>query len=200
MSDKPVIAVFAGDPAQRAYIADLLPFCGALCAKGDAEMATASLAIATADSVPASRPDSQTLLLLGGGERDEAGVRVLPVPLRAADLLQAIERHFMAGRRGPTQITIAGRQLDTQESLWLEDGKEPLRLTEKEVAILCYLKESEPLPVSREVLLEKVWAYADGVQTHTLETHIYRLRQKIEHDPSAPEILLTVEDGYRLGV
>lgn len=198
MSDKPVIAIFAEDSAQRSYLSGLVTLCGALCAKGAEEIAAATMAIATAASVPASRAAGQFLLVLGGPDRSEEAVRVLPVPVRAAELIAHIDRFMAAGRASPAHISIAGHSLDTRESLWMTDGKEPVRLTEKEVAILCYLKDSAPLPIKRQVLLEKVWAYADGVETHTLETHIYRLRQKIESDPSSPQILLTAEDGYRL--
>jgi DNA-binding response OmpR family regulator len=52
----------------------------------------------------------------------------------------------------------------------------------------------------RQVLLNEVWGYNSAVTTHTLETHIYRLRQKIEAAPSAPSLLLTVEGGYKLNL
>ena len=61
-----------------------------------------------------------------------------------------------------------------------------------------FLYRAEAPPVSRENLLHEVWGYNAGVTTHTLETHIYRLRQKIEIDPSDPKLLLTEEGGYRL--
>jgi DNA-binding response OmpR family regulator len=52
--------------------------------------------------------------------------------------------------------------------------------------------------VSREVLLQEVWGYNSGVTTHTLETHIYRLRQKVEKDAALPAILVTEAGGYKL--
>lgn len=73
-----------------------------------------------------------------------------------------------------------------------------IRLTEKETAILKYLKRAEGRPVPRDVLLNEVWGYNAAVTTHTLETHIYRLRQKIEENPSSAQILLTEGGGYRL--
>jgi DNA-binding response OmpR family regulator len=78
-----------------------------------------------------------------------------------------------------------------------EDGKK-IRLTEKETAIIKFLYRSGEQSVSRETLLTDVWGYNAGVSTHTLETHIYRLRQKIEKDPSHSEILVTEAGGYRL--
>jgi DNA-binding response OmpR family regulator len=66
-----------------------------------------------------------------------------------------------------------------------------VRLTEKETAILRFLYRAGQMPVSRETLLQEVWGYNSGVTTHTLETHIYRLRQKVEKDAANPEILVT---------
>ena len=73
-----------------------------------------------------------------------------------------------------------------------------VRLTEKETSILRYLYRAGQRPVSRETLLQEVWGYNSGVTTHTLETHIYRLRQKIEKDAAAPAILVTEAGGYKL--
>ncbi len=78
------------------------------------------------------------------------------------------------------------------------DGKRKIRLTEKETAILKYLFRAGDRPTARELLLNEVWGYNAGVTTHTLETHVYRLRQKIEADPSRAEILITEPGGYRL--
>lgn len=73
-----------------------------------------------------------------------------------------------------------------------------IRLTEKEAAILKFLYRSGIKPVARQVLLNEVWGYNAGVTTHTLETHIYRLRQKIEPDPANARLLVTEGGGYRL--
>jgi DNA-binding response OmpR family regulator len=73
-----------------------------------------------------------------------------------------------------------------------------VRLTEKESAILKYLYRAGGRPVARQVLLNEVWGYNSAVTTHTLETHIYRLRQKIEADPGNAQLLLTEGGGYRL--
>ena len=73
-----------------------------------------------------------------------------------------------------------------------------VRLTEKETSILRYLYRAGEQPVARETLLQEVWGYNSGVTTHTLETHIYRLRQKIENDAAVPSILVTEAPGYKL--
>ncbi len=85
------------------------------------------------------------------------------------------------------------------KTLTNRENQELIRLTEKETAILKYLKRSDGSPISRDVLLDEVWGYNAGVTTHTLETHIYRLRQKIEPNPASATILVTEAGGYRLG-
>jgi DNA-binding response OmpR family regulator len=77
------------------------------------------------------------------------------------------------------------------------EGKK-VRLTDKETSILRYLYRAGQRPVSREMLLRDVWGYNSGLTTHTVETHIYRLRQKIEKDAAAPAILVTEAGGYKL--
>ncbi len=77
------------------------------------------------------------------------------------------------------------------------DGRK-LRLTEKETNILKYLQRAGGRPVPRDELLSEVWGYNAAVTTHTLETHVYRLRQKIEPDPAEARILITEPGGYRL--
>lgn len=79
-----------------------------------------------------------------------------------------------------------------------QETKKKLRLTDKEVGILRHLHRMAGKSVTREKLLSEVWGYNAGVTTHTLETHIYRLRQKIEADPAKASILVTDEGGYRL--
>ncbi|MEX1083356.1 MAG: helix-turn-helix domain-containing protein, partial [Xanthobacteraceae bacterium] len=80
----------------------------------------------------------------------------------------------------------------------LDSKGQKIRLTEKETAILRFLYSAGREPVSRETLLQEVWGYNSGVTTHTLETHIYRLRQKVEQDAANPAILMTESGGYKL--
>jgi DNA-binding response OmpR family regulator len=82
--------------------------------------------------------------------------------------------------------------------LLLDEHDKKIRLTEKETNILKYLYRANSGVVARDVLLHEVWGYNAGVTTHTLETHIYRLRQKIEPDPANARILVTEPGGYRL--
>ena len=80
------------------------------------------------------------------------------------------------------------------------DNDRKIRLTEKETAILKFLYRAGGKVVSRDTLLDEVWGYNAGVNTHTLETHVYRLRQKIEPDPQQNSILVTEPSGYRLAM
>tara|TARA_B100000686_G_scaffold218356_1_gene225493 strand:- start:153 stop:842 length:690 start_codon:yes stop_codon:yes gene_type:complete len=78
------------------------------------------------------------------------------------------------------------------------ETEQKVRLTEKETSILRYLYRAGNKLVHRDVMLSEIWGYSAGVTTHTLETHIYRLRQKIEEDPANAVLLLTEPGGYRL--
>ena len=80
----------------------------------------------------------------------------------------------------------------------LDEKGRKIRLTEKETNILKYLYRAGEKAISREELLAEVWGYNAGVTTHTLETHVYRLRQKIEPDPANARLLLTEAGGYKL--
>ena len=82
--------------------------------------------------------------------------------------------------------------------LLLNQSGRKVRLTENEISIIRYLYRAGQRPVSRETLLQEVWGYNQEMTTHTLETHIYRLRQKIEKDATAPAILVTAAGGYKL--
>jgi DNA-binding response OmpR family regulator len=82
--------------------------------------------------------------------------------------------------------------------LLVDEAEKKIRLTEKETNILKFLYRAPDGVVPRDVLLHEVWGYNAGVTTHTLETHIYRLRQKIEPDPSNARLLVTESGGYRL--
>ncbi len=82
--------------------------------------------------------------------------------------------------------------------LLLDQRGHKIRLTEKETAILKYLYRAGDRVVSRETLLREVWGYDAGITTHTLESHVYRLRQKIEKDANRAELLVTESGGYKL--
>lgn len=79
-------------------------------------------------------------------------------------------------------------------------NNEEIKLTEKEVSILKYLYKNKDRLVSKNELLQEVWGYSPDVSTHTIETHIYRLRQKVEHDDPEAQLILTADGGYQLKI
>lgn len=117
-------------------------------------------------------------------------------PIRVGTVAQRLLRARSDGDL--PQIAIGDDyMLDTQRHVLnpLGSGGEQIRLTEKESALLQILQAANGQSIARDTLLEDVWDYAEDVETHTLETHIYRLRQKIEADSSSPAILMTDEAG-----
>jgi hypothetical protein len=128
-------------------------------------------------------------------------VRIFSAPLRLGKLLdwaRAVS-YGLDHKKWPKTIDMNHYLMNPDRlELVCNDTSDVIRLTEKERDILCFLWMNKPNHVDRQSLLENVWGYVDGIETHTLETHIYRLRQKIEKDPSKPSFLITDEHGYRL--
>lgn len=120
-------------------------------------------------------------------------------PVRLGAVLQKIRRYDRDGLKATRPVILGSFVFDPEESVLIKaEGDETVVLTEKEAAILNCLIAAHGAFITRRDLLTTVWGYVDGVETHTLETHIYRLRQKLEVDPGSPEILLTEEQGYSL--
>ena len=120
-------------------------------------------------------------------------------PFRFAVLLARIRAHLRSHEQSEDAVFHLGPyEFRPAAKLLLDERGKKIRLTEKETSILKYLYRSGEKAVPREVLLSEVWGYNAGVTTHTLETHIYRLRQKIEPEASGVRLLLTEAGGYRL--
>src|SRR5262249_51844255 len=138
--------------------------------------------------------DSDTILGLESGAND-----YVAKPFRFAVLLARIRAQLRQQEASEDAVFNIGPYTFRPSSKLLVNPKgNKVRLTEKETAILRYLYRAGQRPVSREILLQEVWGYNSGVTTHTLETHIYRLRQKVERDASTPSILVTEGGGYKL--
>jgi len=138
--------------------------------------------------------DSDTILGLEAGANDYVSKQ-----FRFAVLLARIRAQMRQHEASEDAVFTIGPYTFRPSSKLLVNPKgNKVRLTEKETAILRYLYRAGQRPVSREVLLQEVWGYNSGVTTHTLETHIYRLRQKVERDASVPSILVTEGGGYKL--
>jgi len=138
--------------------------------------------------------DADTILGLDAGANDYV-TKPFRFPVLLARIRAQLRQHEQSEdavfQLGPYTFKPAMKLLET------EDNKK-VRLTEKETNILKFLYRAQSGVVARDVLLHEVWGYNAGVTTHTLETHIYRLRQKIEPDPSNARLLVTESGGYRL--
>lgn len=129
----------------------------------------------------------------------ENKIQIFKTPIRLGHLLQSIQFYInQREQRAALQPIKMGEFILDPKTGFLKRGNENIKLTEKEQEMLIFLQTQKGTQVSRKTLLDNVWGYAQGVETHTLETHIYRLRQKIEQDPAAPKFLMTDEKGYFL--
>jgi DNA-binding response OmpR family regulator len=121
-------------------------------------------------------------------------------PFRLAELLARLRAQMRSFESSEDAVFAIGPYMFRPASKQLQDparGRR-IRLTEKEAAILKFLYRAGSQAIARQVLLNEVWGYNASVTTHTLETHIYRLRQKIEPDPANARLLITEGGGYRL--
>ena len=139
--------------------------------------------------------DADSVLGLDAGAND-----YVAKPFSFNVLLARIRAHFRQYELSEDAVFDIGPYIFRPSSQILEireDGKK-IRLTEKETSILRYLYKAGGKAVTREELLTEVWGYNSGVTTHTLETHVYRLRQKFEPDPTVARLLITEPGGYSL--
>ena len=139
--------------------------------------------------------DSDTVLGLEAGAND-----YVTKPFRFNVLLARLRAQLRQHEQSEEAVFTIGPYTfrPSQKLLIEETARKKIHLTEKEAAILKYLYRTGGQVIGREKLLGEVWGFNAAVTTHTLETHVYRLRQKIEKDPSRAEILVTEAGGYRL--
>ncbi|RYB02378.1 response regulator transcription factor [Lichenibacterium ramalinae] len=150
---------------------------------------------------------SSPIIMLSGTGAEEDVVSALEAgandcvskPFRFAGLLARMRAHLRQHDGSEdASLQVGGFTFKPSAKLLVTAKGLRLRLTEKETAILRFLYRAAPQVVGRDVLLREVWGYNAGITTHTLETHIYRLRQKIEDDPAHARVLVTDAGGYRL--
>ena len=142
----------------------------------------------------AASEDADTIRGLDAGAND-----YVTKPFRFAVLLARIRAQLRSHEQSEDAVFRVGPyEFRPAAKMLVDDRQHKIRLTEKETNILKYLYRAGEKPVSREELLAEVWGYNAGVTTHTLETHVYRLRQKIERDAGGAKLLLTETGGYRL--
>ena len=138
--------------------------------------------------------EADTILGLDAGAND-----YITKPFKISILLARLRAHLRQHEQSDDAVfTIGPYQFRPSAKVLIAGDSRKIRLTEKETAILKYLYRAGNQMITRETLLNEVWGYNSAVTTHTLETHVYRLRQKIETDPSNADILVTVTGGYQL--
>lgn len=118
-------------------------------------------------------------------------------PARLGKVIEKAEELLHGGRQ-PQVFEISGYTLDCLARCWQTPSGQSTDLTDREVDLLAALIQAPDHSLSRAGILEKVWGYHQDAETHTLETHIYRLRRKIEKDAANPQILVTDGAGYKL--
>ena len=120
-------------------------------------------------------------------------------PFRLGVLMARLRAHLRQFELSDDAVFVIGPySFKPAAKMLMRGDSRKIHLTEKETAILKYLYRIGDKAVPREVLLDEVWGYNAGVTTHTLETHIYRLRQKIEPKGGETTLLVTEPGGYRL--
>jgi DNA-binding response OmpR family regulator len=220
------VLIVDGDAAMRRSLAEQLDrdaeFAGIECGSGAAALAAIQRQRFDAALVEASLPDMPSrelcrrmrgagfaapivVLAAAGAGYDSAGAHedgaddVVTKPFRLNVLLSRLREHMRLSGRVADAVLAIGPYAFRPGSKQLSDaaGNKTVRLTEKEAAILEFLHRAGRT-IARETLLGEVWGYNAGVTTHTLETHVYRLRRKIERDPANAQILVTEPGGYRL--
>jgi DNA-binding response OmpR family regulator len=178
MSCKPRLLLVDDDPLVRRTLSEMLE-------------AIADVTVSASADLPAGPFD----LVVGDAGGRHAGTPLVPLqkPVRAGALLAAIDAALAVApalRLGPWRLDVQARCL-------ADDAGRRVKLTDKECAILTTLAKAGQA-VSRQDLLAGIWGYGAQVATHTLETHVYRLRRKIETDPDDARLLVTEPGGYRL--
>ncbi len=138
--------------------------------------------------------DADQILGLESGAND-----YVTKPFKFSVLLARVRAHLRSHEQSEDAVfQIGPYEFRPAMKLLVTEDDKKIRLTEKETNILKYLYRAGGKPVPRDELLHEVWGYNPAVTTHTLETHIYRLRQKIEPDTAHARLLVTESGGYRL--
>lgn len=138
--------------------------------------------------------DADTILGLDAGANDYVS-KPFKFPVLLARIRAQLRQHEQSE---DAVFTLGPYTFKPAAKMLIDENEKKIRLTEKETNILKFLYRAQDGVVARDVLLHEVWGYNAGVTTHTLETHIYRLRQKIEPDPGNARLLVTESGGYRL--
>lgn len=155
------------------------------------------------EDTPAIPADVQYVLWCAARETLPTGLPNVPMlrvelPMSLRDL--PTQLHTLLAMKSPASFTLADGWMYDASSKMLRSGAQQIMFTEKEAAMLEALYAAQPHTIARETLLQQVWQFQAGVDTHTLETHMYRLRQKLKEALGEREIIITAPEGYRLNI
>jgi DNA-binding response OmpR family regulator len=217
-SPPPRLLLIVADPLLAGAVADHLgaamtvtraaDLADAQARAGDHDILVLDEGVGTADS--GAEPPCRTLrragvaaplVLLAAaslGEPDPDADLVIAKPVRLSALSARLTE--LLARRPAADLTVGPWRLDPDRRLLSDPRGRAVRLTDKEVAILRRLARAKGEVVARETLLAEIWGYSAAIDTHTLETHVYRLRRKLRPDTAAADLLCTEPGGYRLAV
>jgi len=118
-------------------------------------------------------------------------------PINIFKLIEKINIEFLKLQfNSQSEVIVKNYTIDLNSREMLKNNIK-LKLTEKEINIISYLSKAEK-PVSIDELQEKVWSYQSDVETHTVETHIYRLRKKILNTFNDEDLITSEKNGYQI--
>jgi len=118
-------------------------------------------------------------------------------PINIFKLIEKINIEFLKLQfNSQSQVIVKKYNIDLNSREMLKNNIK-LKLTEKEINTITYLSKSEK-PVSIDELQEKVWSYQSDIETHTVETHIYRLRKKILNTFNDKDFIMSEKNGYQI--
>jgi hypothetical protein len=186
----PIIGIWTKDAVRLRVLRDALVLCGYDVREADKASAACTVIVVDGDA-----PDDTR-----GGWGGASVIALDTGAIRLGALLERVRRQQGGDAQVATGVLVFGSfTLDLARLTLTDKGADTgVNLTEKERDILARLHREDGRALDRRTLLEDVWGYAAAVETHTLETHIYRLRQKLESDPANPRVLVTDDAGYRL--
>lgn len=192
------VRIVSADPNEHAAIADVLAGgqAGSLSLADGGEQAVVALVCPTGRVEDVS---GMPAVVLGARREDGADAsRSVQIPARLADVFDALEALAQEAINLSEPRRHGGWVLDFSRLALSDPDGRGISLTDTEARLLAMLFDAQGQELDRDTLLQKVWGYRPGLDTHTLETHIYRLRQKIETNPTSPAFLMTTDAGYRL--
>ena len=119
------------------------------------------------------------------------------LPIKILDLIEKININLLKLKYSfQSNFEIKQYKLDLNSRI-MSHQKKDLKLTEREIEIILFLNKSKT-PQSIDILQKEVWGYSENLETHTVETHVYRLRKKIKDTFKDDDFLISSKSGYKI--